>query len=70
LAIVLDEYDEDRHAWLSSEIRYQQLDYPIYLPNAEGIRLTVEQSADGSRNPFRRLWLGAWIATGKGKDQW
>jgi hypothetical protein len=46
LPIVLEDKDEDRQAWLSPEVYYDQLDYPIYLTDSTQIKFTVEQPGD------------------------
>ncbi len=46
LAIVLEDKPEDRQRWLSPEVAYRQLEYPIYLENSSQIKFTVQQAAD------------------------
>ena len=46
LAIVLEDKPEDRQRWLSPEVAYRQLEYPIYLENSGQIKFTVQQAAD------------------------
>lgn len=46
LAIVLEDKPEDRQSWLSPEVSYRQLEYPIYLEDSSQIKFTVQQAAD------------------------
>jgi hypothetical protein len=52
ISIVLEDKDTDRRVWLSPEVRYSQLDYPIRLTDSTQIELSVEQSES---NPVIQL---------------
>jgi hypothetical protein len=41
LAVVLEDKEADRQVWLSPEVYFKQLDYPIYLTNSNQIRFSV-----------------------------
>lgn len=43
MAIVLEDRVEERESWLSPEVYYDQLDYPIYLKDSKQIKFTIEQ---------------------------
>jgi hypothetical protein len=44
LALVLEDKPTDRQLWLSPEVYYDQLDYPIYLQDSRQIKFAIEQS--------------------------
>ncbi len=46
LALVLEDREEDRQAYLFPEVRYGGLEYPIYLGTSEALNLTVDQPED------------------------
>jgi len=46
LALVLEDRDEDREAYLVPEVQYDALRYPIYLESSEPLKLTVDQPED------------------------
>jgi hypothetical protein len=43
LALVLEDKEEDRRSWLSPEVQYKDLKYPIYLHDSSQIKLSVQQ---------------------------
>jgi len=45
-AIVLEEEPERRRSWISPEVYYEDLDYPIYLPDSTMLKFTVVQPTD------------------------
>lgn len=46
LALVMEDREEDRQAYLFPEVQYQGLDFPVYLSNSEMLNLTVDQPVD------------------------
>jgi hypothetical protein len=46
LAIVLEDKPENRQVWLSPQVSYRQLEYPIYLEDSSHISFTVLQPSD------------------------
>jgi hypothetical protein len=47
LPIVLEDKPQDRQRWLSPEVAYRQLEYPIYLEDSSKIKFTVQQPTGG-----------------------
>ncbi|HXE08211.1 MAG TPA: hypothetical protein VN612_09955 [Acidobacteriaceae bacterium] len=46
LAIVLEDNPQGRQTWLSPQVSYRQLEYPIYLEDSSHISFTVLQSVE------------------------
>lgn len=43
IALVLEDKAEDRQYWLSPEVQYKNLEYPIHLQDSLQIKLSVQQ---------------------------
>lgn len=43
LPLVLEDKEEDRQSWLSPEVEYKDVKYPIYLQDSSQIKLSVQQ---------------------------
>jgi hypothetical protein len=52
LPLVLEDKEEDRQSWLSPEVEYKDLKYPIYLNDSSQIKLSVQQD---EANPVIRV---------------
>jgi hypothetical protein len=52
LPLVLEDKEEDRQSWLSPQVEYQDLKYPIYLTDSSQIKLSVQQD---EANPVIRV---------------
>jgi pimeloyl-ACP methyl ester carboxylesterase len=46
IALVLDDNEQDRQAYLFPSVQYDRLQYPIYLDNSESLHLSVDQPED------------------------
>ena len=46
MALVLEDRDQDREAFLSPVVEYDTLEWPIYLDNSQQLNLTVDQPED------------------------